>query len=140
MINLKNRIRVVLLVFLVLFVCLGMFWVGSVFKIFNLEKTITFEAKIPKNTPQSDTVHIYFPDNKSYEMNKKSDYVYSITLPPEALSITENNTINYRYGRNGHNFNTAEYIEPDTNDYFWRSKGRTIEYKGGKIQKDLVKR
>src|SRR3989344_6587593 len=48
--------------------------------------------------------------------------------------------IKYRYSRNGYDFNTAEYLEPDTNDYFWTEKGRSVTYKDGATQKDTVER
>ncbi len=101
---------------------------------------MAFEVTVPKNTPEGDTVHIFFQNQKNYKMKKIEDYKYWLEITEEEAGAERNGIIKYRYSRNGYNFRTAEYLEPDTNDYFWTEKGRSVTYEEGKIQKDIVKR
>src|SRR3990167_7074203 len=101
---------------------------------------MTFEVSIPQNTPTDDTVHIYFQNQQHYKMTKIADYKFSITLSETELNSDEDGQLKYRYSRNGHNFNSADYLEPDTNDYFWTQKGRTTTFKSNYVQKDSVGR
>ena len=49
-------------------------------------------------------------------------------------------TVRYRYSRNGYSYITAEYLEPDTNDFFWTEKGRSVSFEPGNTQEDTVAR
>lgn len=100
---------------------------------------MTFEVIVPPNTPPDDTVHISLHTQKHYKMKKNGDFKFSITLSKGLLN-PEERTIRYRYSRNGYNFRTAEYLEPDTEDFFWTQTGRTAIYKDGSTQKDVIKR
>lgn len=102
-------------------------------------EVMTFEVDVPQNTPSDNTIHIFLNTQKNYKMKKVDDFKFSITLPKNLLD-PGSETIRYRYSRNGYNFRTAEYLEPDTNDFFWTQKGRTITYKKGFTQKDVVER
>jgi len=102
-------------------------------------KGMTFEVTVPRNTPEGDTVHIYLHNQNHYKMDKVGDYKYSISLSEDKLQPTEGK-VKYRYSRNGYDFRTAEYLEPDTDDYFWTEKGRSTVYKQAFTQRDVVKR
>lgn len=102
-------------------------------------EVMTFEVIVPQNTPRDDTVHICLHTQKKYKMKKVGDFKFSITLPKNFLD-PEEGTIRYRYSRNGYQFRTAEYLEPDTEDFFWTKTGHTTTYKKGSTQKDVVKR
>lgn len=102
-------------------------------------KGMTFQVKVPQNTPAEDTVYIYLQNQKNYKMEKIDKYQFSISLTEKQLE-PENGTIRYRYSRNGYDFRTAEYLEPDNNDYFWTEKGRRVSYNNVTVQKDTVKR
>lgn len=104
-------------------------------------ESMTFEVKIPLNTNPEDSVYVYTHTQKKYKMEKTGNFTYRITLDKEELQPKMPNLeISYRYSRNGYDFHTAEYLEPDTNDYFWMEKGRTVEFERGKIQRDEVSR
>lgn len=101
--------------------------------------SMTFEVTVPKNTPAGDTVHIFLHTQKNYKMKKVGDFSFAVSLPKGDLA-PEEGVIRYRYSRNGYDFHTAEYMEPDTNDFFWTKTGRSISYKESATQKDVVKR
>ncbi|MBI2043990.1 hypothetical protein HYT24_01355, partial [Candidatus Pacearchaeota archaeon] len=102
---------------------------------------MTFEVKAPENTIEGDTVWIYLHNQKGYKMEKIGDFTYNINVSINELpELTENGNVKYRYSRNGYDFHTAEYLEEDTNNYFWREKGRKTAFENGKTQKDEIER
>lgn len=105
----------------------------------NQENLIIFKVEIPLNTPSEDTVWIYFGNQKGYKMNKISDFLYERGFKFNEIN-SEDNNVKYRYSRNGNNYNTAEFLEPDSNDFFWKEKGRSVLFENGKIQEDRIKR
>lgn len=91
------------------------------------QESMTFEVTVPSNTPIGDQVYVYPVGQTKYKLEKVADFVYSTTLNGEQLQLTQpNQTIHYRYSRNGDDFKTAEYLEPDTNDYFWTQRGELL--------------
>jgi len=103
-------------------------------------ESMTFLVSVPENTLEGDTVYIYTHTQQKFKMNKTSPFEYEITLTQNQLQLHEEGMIQYRYSRNGYDFHTAEYLEPDTNDYFWTKKGRTVSFENGKIQQDTIRR
>src|SRR3972149_8420412 len=97
---------------------------------------MVFEVSVPKNTLENDTVHIFFQNQKNYKMKKVGDFKYQLEITEEQADIKEGVEIKYRYSRNGYNFRTAEYLEPDTDNYFWTEKGRSATYRKKTIQRD----
>ncbi len=111
------------------------------------ESVMTFEVIIPRNTPLEDTIYIYLHSSKKFKMHKMDELTFQINLTLEQLEPEQGNEIRYRYGRNGYDFHTAEYLGPtseepdrDTNDYFWTKKGRTTTFESGKLQRDKIVR
>ncbi len=114
-------------------------------------KAMTFEVKIPENTPEGDTIWVYVRQ-LPYMMEKIKELTYSITLNETQLfgkgyMPQKGNKIQYRYSRNGYEFRTAEYLAPtpeepdrDTSNYFWTKHGRETAYEAGKIQQDAIER
>lgn len=102
---------------------------------------LMFEVTVPQNTPQGDTVHIYLHTHAHYKMEKVGAYNFRITLTKEQLQPNgDTQLVRYRYSRNGYDFHTAEYLEPDTNDYFWTQQGRETNYAQGKVKHDMIAR
>lgn len=111
------------------------------FKKTQATKGMVFEVTVPKNTPEGDTVHVFFQGWKEhFKLSRKSENVFYISFTQDQLNLENGSEIKYRYSRNGDNYNTAEYLEPDTNDYFWTEGGRTAKVAYGKTIKDTVKR
>lgn len=137
----KSNKRKLLFLFLIPLVCVCVFIASAVTN--NRQKQnseMTFEVTIPSNTPTTDTVHIYIAGIEgSRKMSKKSTYVYAISFKGSELT-QPGEIIKYRYSRNGYSYGAAEYLEPDTNDYFWTQRGRSAVYKPGKVQQDTVAR
>ncbi len=101
-------------------------------------EAMTFSVTIPANTLPGDTVQLYA--QKGYEMARTGNRTFSVTLPRAELSPNEDGTIRYRYTRNGYDFHTAEFLEPDTNDYFWTQRGRSTTFRAGAVQNDTIAR
>lgn len=102
---------------------------------------MTFEVEAPSNTLEGDTVWIYLHNQKGYEMEEAGDSRYRARVSIHELpELAAGGTVRYRYSRNGYDYHTAEYLEPDTNDYFWTSKGRETKFENGKVQKDKIER
>jgi hypothetical protein len=105
------------------------------------QNTITFRVTVPENTPEGDTVYIYLalPEGvKKFQMQKVGQFVYERSFSHNELGSQDE--VRYRYSRNGYDFHTAEYLEPDTNDYFWTQLGRKITFQPGKVQEDGIVR
>ncbi len=105
----------------------------------NIKNTITFRVSIPENTPKEDSVYIYLslPEGKKkFKMQKIGQFIYEKSFSDEEIGFQ--NEIIYRYSRNGYDFHTAEYLEPDTNDYFWTELGRKTTFQLGKVQEDKI--
>jgi hypothetical protein len=102
---------------------------------------MTFRVRIPRNTLEGDLVYIYLPLQdgvKKFQMQEVSQFIYERSFSSSELGLQ--NEIRYRYSRNGYDFHTAEYLEPDTNDYFWTQLGRNTTFAAGKVQEDIVTR
>lgn len=105
----------------------------------NIKNTITFRVSVPENTPDEDSVYIYLslPEGKKkFKMQKVEQFVYEKSFSQEEIGFQDE--IKYRYSRNGYDFHTAEYLEPDTNDYFWTELGRKTTFQLGKVQEDEI--
>lgn len=103
--------------------------------------TMTFEVTVPKNTPSDDIIYIYTNDQRGKRMKKIDSSTHRVKLTREQIGIDEmEDTVKYRYTRNDANFWTAEYLEPDTNDYFWEKLGRQVPLRIGKTQRDEISR
>lgn len=102
---------------------------------------MTFEVIVPKNTPPDDIIYIYTNNQRGKRMERVGPFTHRATLNREQIGIDEmENTVRYRYTRNNANFWTAEYLELDTNDYFWEKLGREAPFKVGKTERDVISR
>lgn len=100
---------------------------------------MTFEVTVPDNTPSSDTIHLYA--QSPFPMPRVGPRKFRLTLTREQLQLEGSaQTIKYRYTRNGYDFRAAEYLEPDTGDYFWTERGRQATFARDKVQRDAVTR
>ena len=107
----------------------------------TLPITMTFSVTVPENTSETDIVCVHTNSQKKHKMIKVGPYTHEISLDYKMLGINDaGEQANYRYDRNCSNFWTAEYLEPDTNDYFWTKRGRNTIFEPGKTQRDVVKR
>lgn len=103
--------------------------------------SMTFEVIVPKNTPPDDIIYIYTNAQRGKRMKKIDSFTHRVKFTREQVGIGEKeDTVKYRYTRNDANFWTAEYLEPDTNDYFWTELGRKTQFQVGKVQRDVVTR
>lgn len=105
----------------------------------RLGKAMTFEVTVPTNTPEGDLVYLYLHHQATHRMTQVKPFRWRLRLT-EAELRPEEGQIKYRYSRNGYEFRTAEYLEPDTSDYFWTEKGRSTSFAPGKTQRDGVLR
>ncbi len=107
------------------------------------DEKIKFIVQIPTNTPEEDIIYMYNYQTegiKEHKMEKIDNYKYTISFSQDEIENT-NGFYHYRYGRNGWNFIPSEYLEPNTNDYFWTQLGRKISFpEKGHIQEDIVQR
>lgn len=102
-------------------------------------KGMTFNVRVPKNTPDEDKVYIFLHTGKKYPLKESKAGVFTTTLTYEQLAPEgSDGIIRYRYTRNGADYVAAEYLEPDTNDYFWTERGRKAVYKEGEAQNDAI--
>lgn len=114
---------------------------GSYLVIREPASTMTFEVTVPQNTPPDDIIYIYTNDQQGKRMKKIDSFTHRVKLAREQIGIDEReDTVKYRYTRNNANFWTAEYLEPDTNDYFWEKLGHQAPFRIGKIQRDVISR
>jgi hypothetical protein len=115
---------------------------GNIFDDTDLK--FTFNVTVPENTPDEDIIYLYIYGNKKFKMNKTSEYSHQISLNEDDFDFITNEKYDkiiwYRYSRNGWDFATAEFLTPDTNDYFWMKMGRETFYKPGKTRNDKVSR
>lgn len=98
--------------------------------------SMTFEVTAPANTPSDDLVFIATGSLfNQHRMTKTSPNTWRLTLSREDLSVSDNNTVQYRYVRNGVSFNGAEYLTPDKPETL-----RSLTFKQGSTRKDSVER
>jgi len=103
------------------------------------KEEFTFIVTVPQNTPEENIIYLNTHLQKDYPMEKVGPRTHQITLSKEILQ-PENGKIGYRYSRNGSDFITAEYLEPDTNDYFWTELGQKTTYTPEGTQEHTVER
>ena len=104
---------------------------------------MTFVVTVPKNTPKNDIIYIYFPNETEFQLERQEDGTHSRTFTQSEVPLEQYKDelqAKYRYGRNGTDFITAEYLEPDTNDYFWTTLGRHAPWVPGETVEDVVTR
>jgi hypothetical protein len=105
------------------------------------QEIFTFSVTVPENTPPTDTIYINTHRQIAYPMKQIAPRTHEITFSRSELGPeSDGYGIGYRYSRNNANFITAEYLEPDTNDYFWTHLGRNTEYSPEGVQNDTVNR
>jgi len=71
-------------------------------------------------------------------MTRSGDGTARVVLPRQ--NFNQDGTLAYRYTRNGADFIGAEYLEPDTNAYFFSDLGRHTTFRPGGLQEDTVAR
>jgi hypothetical protein len=115
---------------------------GNIFDDSNLK--FIFNVTVPENTPDEDIIYLYLYGNNRFKMNKTSNYTHQISVDEDDIEFIADERYDkiiwYRYSRNGWGFATAEFLMPDSNDYFWTKMGRETFYESGKIQNDEVNR
>ena len=134
----KGFISLIIIVITMLVIGIG---VGSYLIIRESASTMTFEVIVPQNTPPDDIIYMYTNDQRGKRMEKINSFTHQLKLTRKQVGIGESEDIvKYRYTRNNANFWTAEYLEPDTNNFFWEEPGRQAPFTVGKIQHDVVLR
>lgn len=107
----------------------------------SASSAMAFEVTVPKNTPPEDVIYIYTNNQKGKRMAKTGPNTHRVELTKEQIGpLAPGDMVRYRYTRNKADFWTAEYLEPDTNDYFWTQLGRTTRFVPGQVQRDVVQR
>lgn len=113
-------------------------------EVIKQEAVMTFRVTIPENTPKGDTVYLHTHPDVMFQMDKAGKNEYSLTLNEDQVELDVEGRaepiIEYRYTRNGLNYITAEYMEPDTAEYFWEERGRRVAFVDGGEQVDEVER
>ncbi len=104
-------------------------------------QAMLFRVTVPENTPPEDRVVLWLEGNTPIEMTREGPRTFTANVPDSTRQQPDGTPlVVYRYTRDGFDFPGAEYLEPDTNDYFWTSYGRSTTYVPGGVQEDQVER
>ncbi len=111
----------------------------------KIEESMTMVVTVPENTFLQDKILVYtYQKEEPFVMNSVGGGAYSVDLPASELNFLtkdgSDRVLKYRYARNGYGFAGAEYLEPDTQDYFETERGREVIFDTNKQQLDNIER